>query len=55
MKFGWHVVDNSMPLPPNFRWKKHEGDEDIECDRLIVVCERFRLQSKDALMYLHQL
>ena len=32
MKFGWRLVNNSMPLPPKFRWKKHGGDEDIELE-----------------------
>ena len=54
MKFGWRLVDNSMPLPPNFRWMNDGGDEDIEFDIMIVVCGRFWPQYMDALMYLRQ-
>ena len=32
MKFGWRLVDNSMPLPPKFRWMNDGGDEDIELE-----------------------
>ncbi len=32
MQFGWRLFDNSMLLPPNFRWMKHEGLGEFELE-----------------------